>query len=91
MGVKVRFYELAIGAVFRFYGRRYEKVAMSMAEDERRWGYVFGGDCEVEPEGEARLLPPEVAALWKPSDRNWADDLEPAPGQGGRDEDGAQG
>jgi hypothetical protein len=36
--MKVKFYELAIGARFVFHGGRFEKIAMSMARDERGWG-----------------------------------------------------
>ena len=51
----VRFYELAVGAVFSVRGRRYRKIAMSMAEDERHWGNVFMGETEVVSDGP--LLP----------------------------------
>jgi hypothetical protein len=66
----VRFYELAIGARFAFLGRPFVKVAMSMAEDERHWGNVFLGETEVVSDGP--LLPPEVAAQWKPERGPWA-------------------
>jgi hypothetical protein len=62
--MNVQFYELAIGAVFEFRGKRYQKTAMSMAEDERHWGNIFQGWYKVESEGP--FLPPEVAAKWKP-------------------------
>jgi hypothetical protein len=39
----MKFYELAIGARFPFRGRRFEKRAMSVAEDELRVGYAFMG------------------------------------------------
>jgi len=54
---------------------------MSMAEDEERLGHAFMGDVEVTPDGEALLLPPEVAARWKPDDRHWTECLGPAPKQ----------
>jgi hypothetical protein len=66
----VKFYELAIGAAFVFLGRRFVKVAMSMAEDERRWGHLFLGETEVASHGP--LLPPEIAAQWKPERGPWA-------------------
>jgi hypothetical protein len=76
----MKFYELAIGARFCFRGRRFEKLAMSLAEDEDRAGHVFTGNAEVTADGEPLLLPPAEAALWKPDDRDWADYLSPAPG-----------
>ena len=54
---------------------------MSMAEDEERLGHAFMGDVEVTPDGEALLLPPEVAARWKPDDRHWTEYVGPAPKQ----------
>lgn len=71
----MRFYELAVGAEFVFRGRRFVKTAMSMAEvladgPERGWGNVFLGETEVVSEGP--LLPPEVAARWKPERGPWA-------------------
>jgi hypothetical protein len=47
----MKFYELAIGARFFFSGRRFEKLGMSMAEDEGRAGHVFMGDAEVTADG----------------------------------------
>jgi len=87
----MQFYELAIGARFFFRGRRYEKLAMSMAEDEERVGHSFLADAEVTLEvrgaecgvrSDPELLPPEEAARWKPDDRHWTEHLGPAPGQG---------
>ena len=68
--MNVRFYQLAIGAVFEFGGRRYRKTAMSFAQDEQEWGYIFLGEVEVVSDGP--LLPPEVAAKWKPERGHWA-------------------
>jgi hypothetical protein len=51
-------------------GKRYQKTAMSMARDERRWGNVFMGETEVVSDGP--LLPPEIAAMWKPERGHWA-------------------
>jgi hypothetical protein len=75
----MKFYELAIGAQFIFRGRRFEKIAMSMANDEKRFGSVFMGETEVVPDGVPLLLPPEEAAKWKPDDRHWTEYLSPAP------------
>jgi hypothetical protein len=56
----MKFYELAIGAVFTFRGVAYKKTGMSMAEDGRRWGSIFQAETDVDSEGP--LLPPEEAA-----------------------------
>ena len=77
----MKFYELAPGAVFTFRGRRFTRTAMSMAEDENRLGNIFQGGTEVETEGVPLLLPPDVAAQWKPDERPWTDYITPAPGQ----------
>jgi hypothetical protein len=76
----MKFCELAIGARFCFRGQRFEKLAMSLAEDEERAGHVFMGDAAVTAGGEPLLLPPAEAARWKPDRRDWADYLSPAPG-----------
>ena len=79
--LRMQFYELAIGARFFFRGRRYEKLAMSMARGEDRIGHVFMAETEVTADGEPMLLPPEEAARWKPDGRHWTECLGPAPGQ----------
>jgi hypothetical protein len=43
----VRFDELPIGARFEFWGRRYEKVATGMGQDEERRGNCIHGHAEV--------------------------------------------
>jgi hypothetical protein len=73
--MNVQFYELAIRAVFEFRGCQYQKAAMSMAEilaegPKRGWGSVFIGETRVVSDGP--LLPPEVAARWKPERGHWA-------------------
>jgi hypothetical protein len=75
----MKFYELAIGARFIFRGRRFEKIAMSMARQEQGLASIFQGETEIVPDGVPLLLPPEEAAWWKPSDRHWTDYLPPAP------------
>ena len=80
--MSMQFYELAVGARFFFRGRRYEKLAMSMAEDEDRVGHIFQAETEVTADGEPLLLPPEEAARWKPPEKHRAEHLGPAPGQG---------
>ena len=79
--MSMQFYELAVGARFSFRGRRFEKTAMSMAQDEERCGHVFMGDVEVTADGEPLLLAPEEAARWKPPEKHWTENLGPAPGQ----------
>ena len=78
--MNVRFYELAIGAVFGFRGKRYRKEAMSMAEDEEKIGSIFLGETEVVSDGP--LLPPEIAAKWKPERGHWAAEVERLVGAG---------
>ena len=77
----MKFYELAVGARFFFRGRRFEKLAMSMAEDEERVGHIFMADAEVTADAEALLLPPEETARWKPPKKHWTEHIRPAPGQ----------
>jgi hypothetical protein len=40
----MKFYELAVGARFVFRGRRFEKIAISMTEDEHGCGNIFLGE-----------------------------------------------
>ena len=80
----MKFYELAVGAVFFFRGQRFEKTAMSAARGEDGCGHMFFGVTDVEPDGDQPLLPPEEAARWRGPDEHWADYLAPAPGQGKR-------
>ena len=75
----MKLYELAVGARFVFRGRRFEKIAMSMANDEHGCGSIFLGETGVVPDGVPHLLPPEEAARWKPDDRHWTEHLSPAP------------
>ena len=82
----MKFYELGIGAWFVCQGRRFEKIGMGAAMgdalpegSQSRWGYLFLGEMEVEPEGEPVLLPQEVAAQWGPGKKCWTDYLAPAP------------
>ncbi len=77
----MKFYELALGARFVFRGHRFVKIAMCLAEDQRRWGNIFLGDTDVVPDGVPVRLSPAEAARWKPADKDWADYLTPAPGQ----------
>ena len=79
--MNVKFYELALGAVFQFRGTRYQKLAMGLAWDEKRRGNIFMGETEVVSEGEPKLLSAEEAAKWKPAERHWTDRLGLAPGQ----------
>jgi hypothetical protein len=63
----VRFVELPLGARFEFRGRRYEKVAQSMARDEERLGNVFHRDCEVVTEDPATTSPTTDHSHARPS------------------------
>ncbi len=77
----MQIYELAVGARFFFRGRRYEKLAMRMAEDEQRAGHIFAADAEVTADGERLLLSPEAAARWKPTEKHQTEHIGPARGQ----------
>ncbi len=41
--------DLPIGTRFIFYGKTYTKIALNMAEDEKRYGNIFQTGTEVEP------------------------------------------
>ncbi len=43
------FKDVKVGERFEFRGRRYQKVALSMAHDEERMGNVFQDVAEVVP------------------------------------------
>jgi hypothetical protein len=45
----IQFQHLPIGRYFEFHGRRYQKIAMSMACNEDRSGTIFMGETEVLP------------------------------------------
>jgi hypothetical protein len=47
--MRTTFHRLPVGARFEFRGRRFEKVALSIASDEERVGNVFHADTEVVP------------------------------------------
>ena len=79
----MKFYELAIGAVFHFRGGRFKKIAMSMASDEQGCGNIFRGETDVETDGVPLLLSAAEAARWKPDDRHWTDYVTLAPGERG--------
>ncbi len=55
-----KFHQLALGSRFEFRGRRYEKLALSLARDEERFGNIFHDETEVmtnqirNPNGETR-------------------------------------
>lgn len=49
---------------------------MGAADDERGCGCTFFGIMEVEPEGEALLLPAAEAAKWKPNYGEWTKFME---------------
>ena len=78
--MKTTFYQLPLGARFEFRGKRYEKLALSMARDEERCGNIFQDEAEVlwdRRPGE-ELKPP------RPPEPPWWSYMSPAPGQGPR-------
>jgi hypothetical protein len=46
----MQFQEIPIGGHFEFLGRRYLKLAMSMARDEDHYGNIFQAQTEVLPD-----------------------------------------
>ena len=46
----IQFQEIPIGQFFEYRGRRYRKLALSMASDEDRNGNIFQAQVEVSPD-----------------------------------------
>lgn len=46
----MQFQELPLGQYFEFRGRRFQKLALSLACSEDRYGTVFHRDTEVLPD-----------------------------------------
>ena len=40
--------DLAFGTRFIFYGKTYTKIALNMAEDEKRHGHIFMTETQVD-------------------------------------------
>jgi hypothetical protein len=47
---RLQFQEIPVGRFFEFRGRRYKKLALSMASDEDRYGTIFRAETEVLPD-----------------------------------------
>ena len=57
----LQFQEIQVGQFFEFRGRRYKKLALSMASDEDRIGNIFQAQTEVLPDPLPRtILHPKV-------------------------------
>lgn len=81
MTLTLRFGELPLGGRFEFRGRRYEKLALSLARDEDRCGNIFQAEtlvCTEQAGGTAPLLAVARAAV--PAEPSWAQYLSRAPG-----------
>ncbi len=50
MTATIQFQQIPIGQFFEFRGRRYKKLALSMASDEDRYGSIFMAETEVLPD-----------------------------------------
>ena len=76
--MRTTFWQLPIGARFEFRGRRYEKLALSMARDEERCGNIFQDEAEVFWDGKPgeELKPP------RPPEPPWWSYMSPAPAAG---------
>jgi hypothetical protein len=46
----LQFQEIPIGQLFEFRGRPYQKLALSMASDEDRYGTIFRAETQVLPD-----------------------------------------
>ena len=64
----LQFQEIPIGGHFEFRGRRYKKLALSMASDEDRNGTIFLAQTEVGPDPIPRIKP--VAPSARPPARD---------------------
>jgi hypothetical protein len=60
--MKMTFEEVKVVETFTYRGQRFQKCALSMAEDERGWGNIFVDEIVVEREGQtaARDVEPRV-------------------------------
>ena len=75
----MKFYELAVGSRFFHVGQRFEKVTVSVAQDEQGIGYVFLAGTQVESDDEPIQHPPAEAAIWESSATYWTAHPGPAP------------
>ena len=73
----IQFQQLPLGARFEFRGRRYEKLALSMARDEERCGNIFRDETEVF----WHRRPGEQPKPLRPPEPHWTSYMHPAPGQ----------
>jgi hypothetical protein len=53
----IQFQQIPMGQFFEFRGRRYRKLALSMASDEDRNGNIFQAQTEVLPDPFSRSAP----------------------------------
>ena len=60
--MKIKFEEVKVGETFTFRGQRFQKCALSMAADERRWGNIFMGEIVVDREDETTVPKVELTA-----------------------------
>jgi hypothetical protein len=66
----IQFQEIPIGKFFEYRGRRYKKLALSMASDEDRNGNIFQAQTEVLPDPLPQPnLPSEVACCQSQPER----------------------
>jgi hypothetical protein len=79
--MKTTFYELPVGARFEFRGRRYEKVALSMAGDEERCGSVFHDNAEVvwDPQMQSAECRAQGVRPRRAPEPSWWSYMSPAP------------
>ena len=58
----LQFQEVPIGQHFEFRGRRYQKLALSIARDEDHYGNIFQAQTEVLPDPFAKPPPGKAPA-----------------------------
>jgi hypothetical protein len=56
----IQFQEIPIGQHFEFRGRRYQKLALSLARDEDHYGNIFQAQTEVLPDPFASRPPSPI-------------------------------
>ena len=66
MPLTIQFQEIPIGQCFEFRGRRYQKLALSMASDEDRNGNIFQPQTKVLPDAFLRAISPMEVACSPP-------------------------
>ena len=62
--MKMTFKDVPIGARFTFHGKEFTKLALSMADDEKRDGHIFQYETEVESDKKGDASNSGMAGEW---------------------------